>query len=165
METKNTKLTAALAYEARGWSVIPLSPEGDKKRSLVAWLGFQTKGADEAQIREWWGKWPDAGIAIITGKVSNLIVCDIDSSELSRADNSFTRTLMATTPRGGLHLYYIYDEDVSGGLKCGADVRSDGAYVVAPSDMSSGRHWVGGGSGEPMGAIASEIESLLKDVK
>ena len=162
METKNTKLTAALAYHARGWSVIPISPDGCGKKSLVAWIKFQVKAADEAQVREWWDKWPDAGIAVITGKVSNLVVCDIDKDELGRTKKPFTDTIMATTPSGGLHLYYSYIENVPSGIRHGTDVRSDGAYVVAPSDMVGGRYWVGPGDGVVGDASASDIESIIK---
>jgi hypothetical protein len=163
MEAANETLEAALSYAARGWSVIPISPDGCGKKPLVVWSGFQTKAADEAQIREWWNQWPDAGVAIVTGKISGLVVLDIDGikvdDELVR--DLFPKTLMATTPNNGCHLYYKYAEGLTTGSVNGIGVHSDGAYVVAPSTLGGGRSWTC--DDEPSSTGGADIESAIKE--
>jgi hypothetical protein len=67
---------AALAYAARGWSVIPA--ESRAKRPIIAWQEFQQRIARTDEIMAWFRHWPRANIAIVTGAVSRLVVLDID---------------------------------------------------------------------------------------
>lgn len=80
----------------------------------------------------------NAGIAIVTGKESNLTVIDFDT----KSDEMLSE-LMATCPtycvetKKGYHLYYQYKDDhiLKQGTERfshGVDVRSDGGLVFAP---------------------------------
>ena len=69
-------LEAALGYLRRGWSAIPIEPRG--KRPLVAWLEFQDRAATPAEVEEWFARWPEANVGIVTGHVSGLVVLDVD---------------------------------------------------------------------------------------
>lgn len=40
--------------------------------------GFKDASLEESEIDSWWQRWPDANIGIPTGKISGLIVLDID---------------------------------------------------------------------------------------
>ena len=55
----------ALVYAGRGIPVFPCEPGG--KRPLPA-DGFPEATTDEARIRWWWGRWPQANVAIPTGE-------------------------------------------------------------------------------------------------
>ena len=70
------RLTAALAYCAAGWSVIPCRVTG--KRALVQWKPWQQTPPDATQLRIWWQRWPRANVAVITGRISDLVVVDVD---------------------------------------------------------------------------------------
>jgi bifunctional DNA primase/polymerase-like protein len=63
-------------YMRRGWSIIPIRP-GDK-RPLVRLEEFQRRHATEEEARGWFRTWPDAGVGIVTGAISGLVVIDVD---------------------------------------------------------------------------------------
>jgi hypothetical protein len=64
-------------YIAHGWSIIPIR-SGDK-RPLVRWEEFQCRRPRAEEVQAWFSGWPEAGIGIVTGAVSGLVVLDIDS--------------------------------------------------------------------------------------
>ena len=68
--------TALFCLKNLGWSIIPIKTK--TKLPLVSWKEFQTRRPTEEEIKTWWLQYPDAGIAVVTGKISNLIIVDID---------------------------------------------------------------------------------------
>jgi hypothetical protein len=135
---------AALAYAARGWSVIPIEPRG--KRPLLAWLEFQSRIAAADEIDGWFGRWPAANVGIVTGRVSGLLVVDVDprhggGASLERAGDEhgpLPRTVEAETGGGGRHLYFACPgQEVHNrvGILPGIDLRADGGCVVAPPSL------------------------------
>lgn len=144
-------LEAALAYAARGWSVIPMQPQG--KRPLVVWRPFQQHAASLEQIGHWFRRWPDANVGVVTGAVSGLVVVDVDLAHggpqsvaaLEAVHGLLPPTVEAITGGGGRHLYYAHPGRPVGnrvGLRPGIDVRADGGCVVAPPSLHpSGRHY------------------------
>ncbi|MCX8114682.1 MAG: bifunctional DNA primase/polymerase, partial [Burkholderiaceae bacterium] len=107
---------AALAYAARGWSPIPIEPRG--KRPLVPWLEFQQRIADAEEIAAWFARWPDANVGIVTGRVSGIVVVDVDAQHggldslraLEREHGALPTTVEAITGGGGRHLYFALAE-------------------------------------------------------
>jgi hypothetical protein len=95
---------------------------------------------DEATIRRWWRKYPKANIGVATGKVSDLIVVDVDTrhggkESLARfeSENGPLPVCPVMRTGGGVHLHFKYSTRSLGnkvGLLPGVDVRSDGGYVV-----------------------------------
>ena len=142
---------AALAYAARGWSVLPIEPGG--KRPLLAWRDLQHRIADAAEIDAWYRQWPDANVGIVTGAVSGLVVVDIDPqhggvdslAQIEREHGSLPRTAEVATGGGGRHLYFSHPGGTlhnRAGLRPGLDVRADGGCVVAPPSLHpSGRRY------------------------
>ena len=73
---KGNKLLAfALWYAKLGFRVIPLRP-GGKEPLIKDWPNKAT--TDEATIREWWAKWPNANIGILTGRYEGGYFCVLD---------------------------------------------------------------------------------------
>ena len=142
---------AALAYAARGWSVIPVEPHG--KRPLVPWLELQDRRASTEEIDGWFRRWPAANIGLVTGRVSALVVVDVDprhdgEASLERSceeHGPLPPTVEAETGGGGRHLYFAYPGTAVAnrvGLLPGIDLRADGGCVVAPpSRHPSGRRY------------------------
>lgn len=153
---------AALAYVARDWPVIPLhsiSPRGGCTCKLGRICrspgkhprtknGLTDGSTDEASIRAWWRRWPNANVGIVTGPSSGLVVIDEDrrkggTESLRRfeAEQGPTpATLEAITGGGGRHLCFRYPRSgrripSATGVLPGVDVRADGGYIVAPPSL------------------------------
>jgi replicative DNA helicase len=117
------------------------------KVPLIAWKPFQTRLANEKEVSEWFDKWPNANIAIVTGKISNLVVFDLDSNhavQYAERQGGFPATLKVKTGKG-YHLYMQYPgfeirNSVNKNLDI--DIRADGGYVAAPPSIhGSGRQY------------------------
>ena len=75
--TAKTILDFAYAYREVGYSVIPIV----NKKPCIKWQKYQTFRPTREEISHWWSTWPDAGIAVVLGPVSNLFAIDVDSAE------------------------------------------------------------------------------------
>lgn len=161
-----TPLDYALRYIARGWPVFPVHTVIDGRCSCgkhpcrdagkhpvwdAAPNGFKDATTDEATVRRWWAKYPEANIGIPTGQPSGFWVLDIDprhgghiSLDAMQMDWSvFPDSLRARTGSGGAHILFAMptDRDVRNdvGMEPGIDVRGTGGYIVAaPSRHASG---------------------------
>ena len=137
-------LDAALDYAARGWSVIPVRAHA--KTPLIAWQAYQAQHADEAEIRGWFARWPDANVGIVTGPVSRLVVLDIDPAhggdtsilDWQQRHGPLPPTLEAVSGGGGRHLYFMSADPALRnrvGLLPGVDLRAQGGLIVAPPSV------------------------------
>src|SRR5437867_1886891 len=94
-------------YMGRGWSIIPIRT-GDK-RPLVRWEEFQHRHPSETEARGWFREWPEAGIGVVTGVISGLVLVDIDArhggddalKQLEREHGPVPATLECRTGGGG----------------------------------------------------------------
>ena len=152
-DTKNILTNAALNYAAKNnFSVIPIQKN---KQPCFKWSCYQRKKATADEIRQWWHKWPNAMIGIVTGHISGLFVVDCDSQEGFDAVQKLLPDSLdiptARTPRGGWHLYFQYPTDskltVQAGIMLGVDIRGEGGYIVAAPSMNGngkGYQWLDG---------------------
>jgi hypothetical protein len=157
-----TELDAALEYAQRGIPVFPCNPL-DKKPLTSS--GFKDATKDEAQVRAWWSKWPNAMIGAPTGPASGMWVVDLDLDPAKKIDGKASldqliaqrgpipETLKTITPRGGQHLVFSWDGSIeirnsAGKIGPGIDVRGNGGYVCLPPsrNASGGEYrWVSNG--------------------
>ena len=56
---------AALDYLHRGWSVIPMRRRD--KRPAIRWQEFQTVRTNEQELHDWFRRWPEDNVGIVTG--------------------------------------------------------------------------------------------------
>lgn len=136
---------AAEQYIARGWRVIELvGPlEGGKRPRSRDWQNQEQ--TDPATWRS------DSNIGLVTGKVSGVVVIDVDGEagyasldQLQRELGPLPEGLAAITGSGGAHLLYAYTPAVAhltnrGGFRKGLDFRTTGGQIVIhPSVHASG---------------------------
>ncbi len=186
-EHPNPLLDAALKYVSLGWSVIPLysvhgglcscrnsNCQDQGKHPRVTWTPHQSRRATEGDVREWWRRWPDANIGVVTGAISGLIVLDVDGERgretLASMGLEVPLTVCAMTGGGGWHHYLTHPgrdhRNTQSDVGPKIDTRGDGGYVVAPpSRHLSGTNygWIEGcGPDEMQPALAPE---WLLDIK
>lgn len=135
-------LNAALLYAAQGWPVFPLR---GKVPRIPNGNGVKDATTDEATIRGWWAKWPNANVGVA---MAGLVAIDVDErqggfetlAELEREHGPLPATRTVETGGGGRH--YIYASNgrpiKSGANKLGqgVDLKSgEGSYLVAPPSI------------------------------
>jgi hypothetical protein len=128
---------AALEYLKLGFNVMPVRP--DNKRPYEEWLRLQNDRVEPYEVDSWWLNYPDANVAIITGKISNLVVFDLDSQKAKDyvKQHGLPRTPMAYTSKG-VHIFMNYPSILVGNSsdkKIDLDIRGEGGYVVAPPSV------------------------------
>jgi hypothetical protein len=154
-------LEAALAYSRMRWRIFPCHSivngrctcgkadcKSPGKHPRIK-EGFRAATDDEATIRGWWTRYPDANIGVATG--GGLVVIDIDGPEgfrefqaLIKANGALPATLVAQTGRGN-HLVFASSGDgpeVRSTARDHVHVRGEGGYIIAaPSLHISGNNY------------------------
>ncbi|MDQ7028031.1 MAG: bifunctional DNA primase/polymerase [Anaerolineae bacterium] len=135
-------LRVAVSYSHLDYSVIPVFGNHQPARGklpAVNWKPFQARKARESDFRRWFREDGFAGLGIVTGAISGLIVLDFD--EQSLADEFVSRfpyltetKIVQSAGRKLPHYYYHIPEyaNVNSRRVKGIDLLSDGRYVVAP---------------------------------
>jgi len=123
-------------YITRGWAIFPIQA-GTKIPATPH--GFYDATTDPATITTWLTSSPGTSWAVATGRLSQLIVVDVDVKR-NGLENvkklNLPDTYTVHTPSGGMHLYYqIYgSQELTNrtNLIPGVDIRAEGGYVVVP---------------------------------
>ena len=107
-------LSAALEYIDRGWSVIPI--RAGTKKPVRGWKEYQDRQPTEAECIGWFEN-TDHDIAIVCGRVSNLVVVDTDDDTATKlaADQGWDRTPYRVKTRKGYHYYFSTDTRIQKG--------------------------------------------------
>lgn len=163
----------AEGYRKRNWAIIPLHSVkagkctcGSAECKSAGKHPITRHGVKDATLRrdtisEWFEDVTDRNIGIATGRISNLLVIDVDQRNngfetLEKAQaklGKLSPTLVVKTGGGGEHYFYKLPKkkikkDSSGKLVGpGVDILTDGAFVVAPGSVHlSGEtyKWKGG---------------------
>ncbi len=152
---------AAFRYAFRGLAVFPLAVGAKVPPAGSHGLLDGTTDLDVTRAR--WEKTPRANIGAATGGKSGIWVFDVDNhhdgnvalAELESEHGALPRTIEASTPRGGRHLYWKWADDgpeirnSAGRIGPGLDVRGEGGSIVLPpSVLANGRgyRWIKNGA-------------------
>ncbi len=174
----------ALALARRGWRIIPLTPPDfkadwckvpGKQPRIDNWAKEATK--DEAKIRDWWHRYPDANVGIKTGEESGIVVLDVDPrhggdeslKDLEAKHGKLPDTPQVLTGGRGVHYYFRYpagrriSDRVN--LAPGLDIRAEGGQVVAPPSIHpSGRQYEWEASSRPEDVPLADMTEWLLDL-
>ena len=126
-----TLLDAALYCISRDWFVFPCFP---CSKAPATEHGVKEASNSEAQIREWWAANPNFNPAIALGP-SNLVVYDFDSIQpfVDLPDTFTVRTgRLPVDGIDGIQMYFTGSCKTHSHANGGGEVRSRGAYVMAP---------------------------------
>lgn len=129
-----------------GWSVIPLQPRS--KLPSGPWAQYSTRLMHPSEVQSAFNE--DSNLGIVTGKISGIVVIDIDPKRGGSTDEvlrKYPTGRVVRTGGGGAHLYYRYPRSGHVGnmvdVTPGVDIRGDGGQVVAPpSTHASGSAYV-----------------------
>lgn len=130
---------AARAYGSAGLAVLPVNPARPKNPGSYVGKGWPDKSSSDAeQITAWWQRWPNASIAIHTGK-SGLVAFDLDIDVLPDELAWMRDGLFQATRTCGERGHYVFataDTFVSGHLALTngtvvGEVRSGNSVIVA----------------------------------
>ncbi len=153
--------------EKIGWSVIPV---GVDKKPTIAWKPYQTQKATSEQIKSWFSA-SGTNLGIVTGKISNLIVVDIDVRN-GGSDEAFKdiNTIKCKTGGGGWHYYFKYEDGIQNkaGIQQGIDIRGEGGYVVVPPSIhKSGNsyEWINSPENTEVLVLPEFVKEWIKNTK
>ena len=136
--------SAALELAEAGLAVIPCGSD-DGKTPSIKWrnMRYHPGAALIGKLAKQHGH---ANVGILTGKLSGVLIVDIDDAEIvDPMLERFGRTpILMRTPSGGVHLWYRWNGEKSGGLRnqgLAVDIKGAGGIVVVPPSVrpSTGR--------------------------
>jgi DNA-binding transcriptional ArsR family regulator len=126
-------------YVDNGWSILPVKPE-EKRPYMTNWLQYTKTRATREMVENWFRSLSGAGVGAVTGRISNMIVLDVESwckTPIEEILKKYPTQMIARSGSGGYHFYYQYPQTVSKvsnrvGIFEGADLRADGGFIVLP---------------------------------
>lgn len=151
---RETNLDIALSLACRGLAVCPVRDwgDGDGFKPIAA---FPEKATTEpSKIRDWWARWPEARVGLITGQRNGISVLDVDVKNgkdglatlaaLGVADPRQLSNVRTITPSGGWHFFFKYKPDLKATVSKigrGLDVKNNNGFVIAPDSMKDGMRY------------------------
>ncbi len=136
----------AYAYIERGYSVVPIAPgtkrpgqgsQADGWRGMHDWERFNQRLPTEIEL-EHWEKWPDAGIGLLTGKLSGVVALDrdYDAPGTDALERLIPYTPVKKKGAKGYTAFFRYNGEKSCSFNIGGarvlDVLSDGRQTLMP---------------------------------
>ncbi len=134
-----TMLEAAMEYLALKLPVFPVRPD----KTPLTPHGLKDATMLQIRAKEYWEKWPEAGIGVVT---DGLIVLDFDAAhggfdslnQMIEKYGKFPDTRVHQTGGGGLHFIFRntngkdHRNTTNFAGYQGVDIRANGGYIVAP---------------------------------
>jgi hypothetical protein len=104
------------------------------------WLQYTHQRAPRRQVEQWFAALTGAGVGVVTGKVSGMVVLDVEAdcpTPVGELLRRWPTRMVSRTGSGGYHLFYSYPQGVgrvSNRVRIfeGADLRADGGFIVLP---------------------------------
>lgn len=127
-----TSWDAVQEYIKLGFVCLPTENGGKKNPALSEWKKYQTVKPTYEDY-ELWFKDNDVGVGTLCGKISGLIMIDLDSYKPHAKIINLNTPVKVRTGGGGLHGYFKYREGQGNrATKDAIDIKSDGGFAVLP---------------------------------
>jgi hypothetical protein len=151
VRSKAPMLAAAQAYLERGWVVIP--QEIGKKKPHVRWTEFQRRLPSQEELERWWTTWPEAGVLLICGPLSGVLVVDVDGPEAREAllanlghEPLCPKALSGSGKPSRFHLFFQHPDVATGAKHTPWHPKLEfrghaGLVVLAPSIHQAGNRY------------------------
>lgn len=163
---------SALTYLYQDFNVIPILGDKDlnrPKQAGVDWKAYQHKRVNARHLDLWFNRENFAGIAIVTGQISRLMVLDFDDEALlGKFKIAFphllnTRTVISAG-RGLPHYYYRLPLGVHVPSRRieGLDLQAEGRYVIAPPTIIDNRSYTIQSGGVAQAIKSEQISTILR---
>ena len=157
----------ATEYVNFGWSVLPVKPE-EKRPVMTNWRQYTKTRPPVKVVESWFTKLSGVGIGVATGRVSGIVVLDVESycpTPIEELLRKYPTQMVSRSGSGGYHLFYSYPMNVpriANRVRIfeGADLRADGGFIVLPPTRHPNGHeyqWVKKG---PLGVFPLALLDL-----
>ena len=130
--------------------------------------------ASEHEVEEWWGRWPSANVGIVTGRVSGIVVLDVDPrsggglalADLEERWGALPAALEVRTGGGGRHLWFACDEELpSAVLASGLELKAERSVITAPPSVhATGQRYVWVPGRDPDELTPATVPGWLKGI-
>lgn len=123
-------LQHALLYNRMGLNVIPAAG----KRPLIRWREFEKKRLSFEETKKLFTHYKGANIALITGKISGVVVIDIDDREkyASLVEKLEKIETWKAKTRRGIHYFFAINKKYPSRKKAGLDFQAEGGIIILP---------------------------------
>jgi len=127
------------------FSLIPLQSNSKLPVAGLRWKPYQYKRATIEEVLNWYMNFGNINIGVITGRISRLVVIDVDDErqllELLKVIPDLFNTCYVRTKRG-YHFYFFIKDDIRStsslfGLD-GIELKAKGRYVVSAGSVVDG---------------------------
>jgi len=133
-------------YLKNKYSLIPVNGE---KKPYIYWKPFQYKKANIEDVFNWYDKFTDLNIGIVTGNISKLAVIDVDDLNLLPELKEYLPETKETTrvrTRRGYHYYFSLNgeqiKSTNNLFGRRLELKSNGTYIVAPPSIIKAHRYV-----------------------
>jgi len=139
------------------------------------WEAYTRAPAGIDEIEDWWRRWPQANLGVVTGAASGLVVLDVDPrhgggdalAQLESINGLLPRTVESLTGGGGQHVYFSHSgrRVPSKPAAPGLDVKGDSGIVIAPPSLHvTGRRYVWESGCAPDEIVVAETPAWLLEI-
>jgi len=159
-----------LAAVQRGWSIVAVKAD---KRSCGPWKAAQERAATVEQVNDAQAAHNPPAWAVVTGKVSNLIVLDFDGEDGMAQLAEFGFEPNVITGSGGAHVYFEHPgrrvptlngkaAKTFGQKLAGVDLKGDGGYAIFCGRNGSGPYELRSAGALPWAEWPKAVEAALQ---
>ena len=124
------------------WSLVPMDIN---KQPLIKWNEYQDRCATVEEVESWLSNPQCVGVAVVTGKISDITVVDIDPRHEGNV-NLFGDEKYPHSKTGGdgRHYFFKYDPNIPNGITImpGVEIKNDGGLIILPPSLhKSGKQY------------------------